>query len=68
VGLTPGPGIECIDCGFVTETRDTSEPCADCGSKNTQPVVISNCDKNNATCDDMTHHWGYDMHVAIVKP
>lgn len=55
-------GYECLSCGETERTDSATEDCGECGSSNTVPAVITDCDLGLECVDDFHFH-GADWHV-----
>lgn len=62
--LTPGPGLECVECGEITPVNRATDgdPCPACESEATTAVRIESCALGE-DCTDDNHHFGVDAHV-----
>lgn len=65
--ITPGPGLECVECSEITPVNRAAhgDPCPACGSDATSAVRIESCPVG-PDCTDDNHHFGVDAHVVEV--
>lgn len=72
--LTPGPAIECAECGRIEPTDDPTMPCPTCEDAGRDPfcttaVALTLCPAAvGDDCTDDAHHFGLGLHVTEVAP